>query len=276
MPGVVQHTEASAIEAVKQAIDVGVSSVLLFGIPEVKDDVGSSGWDPEGPVPRVATALRDTFADELVIWADVCSCEYTDHGHCGPLDQHGSVDNDAAVDGYVRSALAYMAAGCDVVAPSGMMDGQVGAIRDALDEAGHADAIVVAYAAKYASAFYGPFRDAAESQMSFGDRAGYQMDPGNRREAIREVALDIAEGADVVMVKPALPYLDVIAELEATFDVPLAAYHVSGEYAMVKAAAERGWIDGDRAMRESLTAIRRAGASTIITYAALDVARELA
>ena len=276
MPGVLQHTTASAVETVKDAVDAGVASFLLFGIPQSKDDVGSSGWDPDGPVPVLSRALRDTFGDEVVIWADVCSCEYTDHGHCGPLRADGSVDNDAAVAGYVRAAVAYADAGCDVVAPSGMMDGQVGAIRAGLDDAGLADTMIVAYAAKYASAFYGPFREAAESGMSFGDRSGYQMDPGNRREAIREVGLDVAEGADVIMVKPALPYLDVLAELDAVFDIPLAAYHVSGEYAMVKAAAERGWLDGPRAMRESLVAIRRAGARTIITYAAVDVARELA
>jgi porphobilinogen synthase len=275
MPGVFQHTDASVVDTVRQALDVGVTSFILFGIPAVKDPVGASGWDPDGPVPRAARAIRDAVGDQAVLWADVCSCEYTDHGHCGPLED-GVVLNDAAVEGYVRESVVYAQAGCDVVAPSGMMDGQVAAIRAGLDDAGLDDTIIVAYAAKYASAFYGPFRDAAESTMSFGDRASYQMDPANRVEALREVALDINEGADMVMVKPALPYLDIVAECAAAFDVPVAAYHVSGEYAMVHAAAERGWLDGDRAMAEVVLSIRRAGARQVLTYAAVDLARTLA
>ena len=276
MPGVVQHTRASAVEAVREAVDVGVRSFILFGIPATKDAVGSSGWDPDGPVPGTARAIRDAVGDDVVLWADVCSCEYTDHGHCGPLTDDGVVLNDAAVEGYVRESVVYAEAGCDVVAPSGMMDGQVGAIRSGLDRAGLDDTVVVAYAAKYASAFFGPFREAAESGMSFGDRASYQMDPPNRLEAHREVARDVEEGADAVMVKPALPYLDVVADCAAAFDVPVAAYHVSGEYAMVRAAAERGWLDGDEAMAEAILSIRRAGAGQVLTYAAVDLARALA
>ena len=275
MPGVVQHTRASAVATVREARDVGVTSFILFGIPEGKDDVGSSGWDPDGPVPGAARAIRDAVGDEVVLWADVCSCEYTDHGHCGPVTEDGVVRNDAAVEGYVRESVVYAEAGCDVVAPSGMMDGQVGAIRSGLDAAGLQETVIVAYAAKYASAFYGPFREAAESGMAFGDRASYQMDPANRREARREVALDLEEGADAVMVKPAMPYLDVVADCADAFDVPLAAYHVSGEYAMIRAAAERGWLDGDAAMAEAVLSIRRAGADQVLTYAAIDLARAL-
>jgi porphobilinogen synthase len=275
MPGVQQHTIASARAEAKRAHAAGVSSFILFGIPAEKDDVGSSGWDPEGPVPTAARALRDDLGDDIVLWADVCSCEYTDHGHCGPLDPAGRVRNDAAVAGYVREAVVYAEAGCDLVAPSGMMDGQVGAIRDGLDDAGLPEVGIVAYAAKYASGYYGPFREAAESTMSFGDRATYQMDPANRREALREVELDVAEGADALMVKPALAYLDVISDVRDAFDLPVAAYHVSGEYAMVKAAAERGWIDGDRVMAEALTSIKRAGAGAILTYAAVELAERL-
>ncbi len=276
MPGVSQHSTASAASLAKEAVSLGVRSFILFGIPEHKDDRGSSGWDPDGPVPVATRAIRDAVGDDAVIWADVCSCEYTDHGHCGPLGPDGQVRNDEAVEGYVRESVVYAEAGADVVAPSGMMDGQVGAIRAGLDDAGHGQAIIVAYAAKYASAFYGPFRDAAESGMASGDRAGHQMDPANRREALREVAADLDEGADVVMVKPALPYLDVVADVAATFEVPVAAYHVSGEYAMVKAAGERGWLDADRAMAESVLSIRRAGAQQVLTYAAVDLARTLA
>lgn len=275
MPGVVQHTRASAVEAMRKAHAVGVTSFILFGIPEHKDAVGATGWDPDGPVPGTARMAKDALGDDIVLWADVCSCEYTDHGHCGPLTEDGTVLNDAAVEGYVRESVVYAEAGCDVVAPSGMMDGQVGAIRAGLDDAGLEDTIMVAYAAKYASAFYGPFREAAESTMQSGDRATHQMDPANRTEALREVALDLDEGADMVMVKPALPYLDVIADCAASFDVPVTAYHVSGEYAMVRAAAERGWIDGDRVMAEAILSIRRAGAQQVLTYAAVDLARAL-
>ena len=272
MPGVAQHDVASAVDLVRRATDVGVGGVILFGIPGVKDHLGSSGWDPHGPVPRAARAMREAVGDDLVVWADVCQCEYTDHGHCGPLDARGQVVNDAAVEAYVRDALAYADAGVDVVAPSGMMDGQVAAIRQGLDDKGFDEVAIVAYAAKYASAFYGPFREAAESTMADGDRAGHQMDPANRREALRELASDVDEGADVLMVKPALAYLDVISDAKDLFDLPVAAYQVSGEYAMIHAAAERGWLDGPRAMREAVTSIRRAGADLVLTYAAIDLA----
>jgi porphobilinogen synthase len=276
MPGVAQHSVGSAVDLARRAHAAGVGGVLLFGIPARKDPLGSGGWDPSGPVPAATRAIRDELGDGLVVWADVCQCEYTDHGHCGPLDDRGRVVNDEAVAGYVRDALAYAEAGVDVVAPSGMMDGQVAAIRRGLDEAAHERIAIVAYAAKYASSFYGPFRDAAESTMVGGDRAGHQMDPGNRREAMRELALDVEEGADVLMVKPALPYLDVVAGARAAFALPIAAYQVSGEYAMVHAAAERGWLDGARAMRESVVSIRRAGADLVLTYAAIELAEEAA
>ena len=272
MPGVEQHSTHSLVAVAERAVALGVGGMMLFGIPAAKDSVGASGWDPDGPVPTALRAIRDRVGDELVLWADVCQCEYTDHGHCGPLDASGQVLNDPAVDGYVRDALAYADAGADLVAPSGMMDGQVGAIRTGLDDAGHSPVGIVAYAAKYASAFYGPFRDAAESTMADGDRAGHQMDPANRREARRELALDLREGADALMVKPALPYLDVLRDAREDHDVPLAAYHVSGEYAMIKAAAERGWLDGDAAMHEAVVSIVRAGADLVLTYAALDLA----
>jgi porphobilinogen synthase len=274
MPGVEQHDLDSVVALAGRARAAGLGGLLLFGIPEAKDATGSSGWDPEGPVPAAIRAIKAEHGDGLVVWADVCQCEYTDHGHCGPLDDRGAVVNDAAVDGYVRDALAYADAGADIVAPSGMMDGQVAAIRRGLDAAGHERVAVVAYAAKYASAFYGPFREAAESTMAGGDRASHQMDPANRREARLELDLDAAEGADALMVKPALPYLDVVADARAAFDLPIVAYHVSGEYAMVHAAAERGWLDGPAAMREAVTSIRRAGADVVLTYAALDLAEE--
>ena len=273
MPGVHQHTTGSVVDLAREAIDTGVGGMLLFGIPGTKDAVGSGGWDPDGPVPVAARAIRDAVGDDLVLWADVCQCEYTDHGHCGPLDDDGTVLNDAAVDAYVRDALAYAEAGVDLVAPSGMMDGQVAAIRAGLDDAGFGATGIVAYAAKYASGFYGPFRDAAESAMVGGDRASHQMDPSNRREAARELDLDAAEGADALMVKPALPYLDVLSDARARHDLPIAAYQVSGEYAMVAAAAERGWIDGPVVMRESVRSIRRAGADLVLTYAAIDLAK---
>jgi porphobilinogen synthase len=276
MPGVSQHPVDGVVEVARRAVDLGVGGVLLFGIPATKDAAGSGGWDPDGPVPAAVRAIRAAVGDELVVWADVCQCEYTDHGHCGPLDDRGQVVNDAAVAGYVRDALAYADAGVDLVAPSGMMDGQVAAIRAGLDDAGHDAVGIVAYAAKFASAFYGPFREAAESTMVAGDRASHQLDPGNRREARRELALDALEGADALMVKPALPYLDVVAAARDASDLPLAAYHVSGEYAMVQAAAERGWLDGPTAMRESVLSIRRAGADLVLTYAALELAAEAA
>ncbi len=276
MPGVLQHDLRSIVELAERVHAAGVGGLLLFGIPTAKDEVGSSGWDPEGPVPAATRAIRDALGDELVVWADVCQCEYTDHGHCGPLDERGVVVNDEAVEGYVRDALAYAAAGVDIVAPSGMMDGQVAAIRDGLDAAGHEEVAIVAYAAKYASAFYGPFREAAQSAMSGGDRRAHQMDPANRREAVMELTLDEFEGADALMIKPALPYLDVVADARESFNLPVVAYHVSGEYAMVHAAAERGWLDGRAAMREAVLSIRRAGADVVLTYAALDLAEESA
>ena len=276
MPGVRQHTTASVVELAQEAVAAGVGGMILFGIPANKDAEGTTGWDPAGPVPTAARAVRDAVGDGLVLWADVCQCEYTDHGHCGPLDDRGTVINDAAVEAYVRDALTYAEAGVDLVAPSGMMDGQVAAIRGGLDGAGFEDVGIVAYAAKYASAFYGPFRDAAESTMAEGDRASHQMDPANRREAVRELDLDVAEGADALMVKPALPYLDVLADARARHDLPLAAYQVSGEYAMVAAAAARGWIDGAAAIRESVLSIRRAGADLVLTYAAIELARDSA
>ncbi len=275
MPGVSQHSVTSVVDVAAEAVAAGIGGVILFGIPETKDAVGSSGWDPDGPVPTATRAIRDRVGDDLVVWADVCQCEYTDHGHCGPLGPDHEVVNDESVEGYVRDALAYAAAGVDLIAPSGMMDGQVAAIRAGLDEAGHGQVGIVAYAAKYASAFYGPFREAAGSSLSGGDRASHQMDPGNGREARLELDLDAAEGADVLMVKPALAYLDVLADARARFDHPLAAYQVSGEYAMLAAAAERGWIDGDRAMHEAVTSIVRAGADQVLTYAALPLARAL-
>ena len=274
IPGVSQHGTASAVELAEQATAAGVGGVLLFGIPATKDAVGSSGWSPRGPVPTAVRAMRDAVGDELVIWADVCQCEYTEHGHCGPLDEHGQVVNEAAVEGYVRDAVVYAEAGVDLIAPSGMMDGQVAAIREGLDAAGHHLVSIVAYAAKYASVFYGPFREAAESTMSSGDRAGHQMDPANRREARREIDLDVLEGADALMVKPALPELDVLADARQRHDLPLAAYQVSGEYAMIRAAAEQGWIDGERALRETVLSILRAGADLVLTYGAIELARE--
>ncbi|MBW3576825.1 MAG: porphobilinogen synthase [Actinobacteria bacterium] len=275
MPGVVQHSRDSVRAEAKRLHALGVSSFILFGVPAAKDAQGSGGWDRNGPVHAALRALRDDLGDEVVLWADTCLCQYTDHGHCGPLTADGQVDNDAAVAGYVRQAVTQADAGADLVAPSGMMDGQVAAIRDGLDAAGHARVGIVAYAAKFASAFYGPFRDAAESAPAFGDRSAYQEPPANRREARREVALDVAEGADVVMVKPALPYLDVVADVRGRYDLPVAAYHVSGEYAMIKAAADRGWIDGARAMHEAVVGIRRAGADLVLTYAAGELAQAL-
>ena len=276
IPGVEQHGVKSAVALAQRATEAGVGGVLLFGIPSVKDAAGSSGWSPDGPVPAAVRSIRDAVGDELVIWADVCQCEYTDHGHCGPLDQRGRVMNEAALEGYVRDAVTYAEAGVDIVAPSGMMDGQVAAIRAGLDDVGHDMVAIVAYAAKYASAFYGPFREAAESTMVSGDRAGHQMDPANRREARREIDLDVLEGADALMVKPALAELDVLADARQRHDLPLSAYQVSGEYAMIRAAAERGWIDGDQALRETVLAILRAGADLVLTYGAIELARDAA
>ncbi len=272
MPGVAQHGVESALALIERASDAGVTAFLLFGIPAHKDAQGTGGWDPEGPVPALIRAAREVHDDGIALIADVCLCEYTDHGHCGPLTPAGRVDNAAAVAGYVRATLACADAGVDLVAPSGMMDGQVAAMRTALDAAGHHDLGILAYAAKYHSSFYGPFRDAAESGMAFGDRATHQMDPANGREAMREVAADIDEGADAIIVKPAMPYLDVIAAARRQVDVPILGYQVSGEYAMLHAAADKGWIDLAAAMRESVVGIRRAGADAVITYAAIDLA----
>jgi porphobilinogen synthase len=276
LPGQVQHTVGSLVAEAKRLAALGVPGVVLFGVPSVKDAEGSGAWDPDGIVQRALAELRATFGDELVLVADLCLDEYTDHGHCGVLGADGTVDNDATLERYARVALAQASAGADVVAPSGMMDGQVAAVRRALDGAGRTDVAVLAYAAKYASALYGPFRDAVDVTIAGGgDRRTYQQDPANRREALAEVALDVAEGADMVMVKPAGTSLDVIADVRRAFDVPVAAYQVSGEYAMVRAAAERGWVDGPAVALEQLTAIRRAGADVVLTYFAAEVAEAL-
>jgi porphobilinogen synthase len=267
LPGVVQHTRDSLRHEVAFLVDRGVRSVILFGVPEHKDDVGSGSCDPGGIVQLALADLVGDVGDTMVLMADLCVDEYTSHGHCGVLDARGEVDNDATLDIYVRAALAQAAAGAHVVAPSGMMDGQVGAIRDALDGAGFDQVAIMAYSAKYASALYGPFRDAVNVEIvGGGDRRQYQQDHRNRRESLTEVAADVEQGADIVMVKPALAYLDVISAVRAQVDLPLAAYHVSGEYAMVKAAAANGWIDHDAVAMEHLTAIKRAGADMILTY----------
>jgi len=275
MPGVLQHSQESLRKEVRAIADLGVPAVILFGIPARKDARGSGADATDGVVQVALRSLRDEVGDDLVLMADACLDEYTDHGHCGVLDADGSVRNDETLERYAAIAIAQADAGVDVVAPSGMMDGQVGVIRAALDDAGHLDCTILAYSAKYASALYGPFRDAAECAPQFGDRRGYQMDPANAREAIAETALDVDEGADMVMVKPALAYLDVIAEIRSAFDVPVAAYHVSGEYAMVKAAAANGWLHGDAVALEHLTAIKRAGADFVLTYFAREVAERL-
>jgi porphobilinogen synthase len=274
MPGVFQQSVDRLVETCREALAEGVQTVILFGLPESKDETGSSSWSPDGIVQRAMRALSAEVPGLIKI-ADVCFCEYTSHGHCGVL--HGeTVDNDETLANLTLQAVSLAEAGADVIAPSDMMDGRVGAIRQGLDDAGLADTPILSYAVKFASGFYGPFRQAADSTPSFGDRRSYQMDPANGREAMREAELDIEEGADMLMVKPALPYLDILAELRWRYDLPLAAYHVSGEYAMLKAAAERGWIDYDRVLMESLVAIRRAGADLILTYAARDAARLLA
>ncbi|HZN16394.1 MAG TPA: porphobilinogen synthase [Acidimicrobiales bacterium] len=276
LPGVVQHTTDSLVKEARRLSYLGVPALIVFGVPATKDATGSQAWATDGIVQIALRELRDELADSMVLMADLCLDEYTDHGHCGVVRSDGTVDNDATIELYARTAFAQADAGADVVAPSGMMDGQVGAIRDALDDGGFADTAILAYAAKYASALYGPFRDAVDvSIVGGGDRKGYQQDPANGREALSEVDLDIDEGADMVMVKPALAYLDVIAAVRRAVDVPVAAYHVSGEYAMVKAAAERGWIDGDAVALEHLTAIKRAGADIILTYLAGEMAETL-
>ena len=267
LPGVVQHTRESLRAEVSGLAQLGVKSVILFGVPSEKDAVGSGASDPNGIVQLALNDLRCEVGDDVVVMTDLCVDEYTDHGHCGIVDEHGSVDNDATIDLYVQAALAQARAGSQVVAPSGMMDGQVAAIRTALDAEQFSEVAILAYAAKYASGLYGPFRDAVDVEIvDGGDRRGYQQDYRNAREAQREIDLDIAEGADMIMVKPALAYLDVIAEAAARVDLPVAAYHVSGEYAMIHAAAQNGWIDGDAVALEHLTAIKRAGADIILTY----------
>jgi len=273
MPGIAQLSVDRATEECRRLADLGVPAVSLFGIPERKDARGSGATDPDGIIPSALRAIREA-APGLLLVTDVCLCEYTDHGHCGVI-RDGDVDNDPTLELLAAEAVAHARAGADLVAPSDMMDGRVGAIRRALDAAGFAQLPIMSYAAKFASAFYGPFREAAESAPQFGDRRSYQMDPANAEEALREVALDIDEGADIVMVKPALPNLDIIRRVKERFGYPVAAYQVSGEYAMVKAAAARGWLDEARAVTESLTAIRRAGADIVITYFAAEVARGL-
>ncbi len=275
MPGVFQLSVEHLVREVREVRDLGIPAVLLFGIPAKKDPVGSDACSDNGIIQTAVRAIKDAVPDIQVI-TDVCFCEYTDHGHCGILAPDGDVDNDATLDVLARSAVTHARAGADVVAPSDMMDGRVAAIRNALDEEGYAGIPILSYAAKYASGFYGPFRDAAESAPQFGDRRSYQMDPPNAREALREVALDIREGADIVMVKPALAYLDVICRIRDAFDVPVAAYNVSGEYSIVKAGEKLGWVDGRRVMMEILVSIKRAGADMILTYAAPEAAKALA
>jgi porphobilinogen synthase len=272
LPGVVQHTEASLRAAAREAVDLGLGGVMLFAVPETRDAIGSAATDPDGVLNRAVAVVRAEVGDELVVMADLCLDEFTDHGHCGVLATDGSVDNDATLVRYAEMAMALADAGADVVGTSGMMDGQVGVVRSALDELRRTDVSILAYAAKYASAAYGPFREAVDSQLT-GDRRTYQQDPANRREALREVRLDVEEGADLVMVKPAGGYLDVLREVADSVDVPVAAYQVSGEYAMVEAAAERGWIDRERMVVESVTSIHRAGADIVLTYWAAELAR---
>jgi porphobilinogen synthase len=278
MPGVYQLSVDLLVKEVKRAYKAGIISVILFGIPQKKDAEGSGAWDARGPVARGVEAIKQAIP-EMVVITDVCMCEYTDHGHCGALiklpDGRVNVDNDETLPLLVKEALCHARAGADIVAPSDMMDGRVAAIRDALDQEGFADVAILSYAAKYASGFYGPFRDAALSTPKQGDRRGYQMDPANSREALREVRLDLDEGADIVMVKPALSYLDIITRVRDMVDVPVAAYNVSGEYAMVKAAAKAGWLDEERVMMEILLSIKRAGADLIVTYHAMDAAQVL-
>ena len=276
LPGHFQHTLSSLHAEVRTLHAAGVGGVILFGVPETKDEIGSGAWDPEGVVQVALRSLRDEFGDELVVMADLCLDEYTTHGHCGVVLEDGTVDNDATLELYARVALAQAESGADVIAPSGMMDGQVAAIRAALDGAGFDETIILAYAAKYASSLYGPFREAVGVEIvGGGDRRGYQQDSRNRREAVREARLDVAEGADIIMVKPAMTYLDIVSDLRRELEVPLCAYHVSGEYAMVKAAAQRDWIDGVAVALEQMTAVRRAGADFVLTYFAGELAEEL-
>ena len=273
MPGNFQMSVDHLVKEVQKAKDLGIPAVLLFGIPEKKDEVASGAFMKDGIVQQAVRRIKDKVPDVIVI-TDVCLCEYTSHGHCGMIEK-GEVDNDASLEVIAETALSHAKSGADMVAPSAMMDGQVGAIREALDEAGFENLPIMAYSAKYASCFYGPFREAAESAPQFGDRKAYQMDPANGDEAIREISLDVEEGADIIMVKPALPYLDIIRRAREEFDLPIAAYNVSGEFSMIKAAAKLGWMDGEKAMMESLTSIKRAGADIIITYFATEAAKIL-
>jgi len=273
MPGVFHLSVDEIVKECRECRDLGIPSVILFGIPSQKDETGSEAWDPEGAVQKAVRAIKREIP-EMVVTTDVCLCEYTSHGHCG-LIREGQVLNDPTLEALARTALSHAQAGADIVAPSDMMDGRVGAIREMLDEENHQDVVVMSYAVKYASAFYGPFREAAESTPQFGDRRAYQMDPANAVEALREAALDIEEGADIIMVKPALPYLDIIAALRDRYDMPLAAYNVSGEYSMIKAGGKLGWVSQEGVMMESLISIRRAGASMILTYFAKEAARLL-
>ena len=274
MPGVVQHTLDSLVDEGRRAIEAGIGGIMLFGVPEHKDAVGSGAIAADGILNRATARLRDEFGDDLLIMTDLCLDEFTDHGHCGVLDSRGRVDNDATLEVYAQMAVAQAEAGAHLVGPSGMMDGQVGVIRTALDGAGFDEVTILAYTAKYASAFYGPFREAVNSSLQ-GDRRTYQQDPANLRESLRELELDVAEGADIVMVKPGMPYLDVLARVADVSPVPVATYQVSGEYAMIQAAAERGWIDRERTILESLTGFARAGADVILTYAAIEAAHWL-
>lgn len=274
MPGIFQFSRDRLPEEIREIKRLGIPAVLLFGIPEHKDAVGSSAWEEHGVVQDGIRVIKD-ICPELMIITDVCMCEYTDHGHCGQLDPDGTLNNDATLELLAKEALSHVKAGCDMVAPSDMMDGRVGFIRQCLDDNGFEQIPIMSYAAKYASGFYGPFREAAGSTPGFGDRKGYQMDPANAREAIREIELDIEEGADIIMVKPALAYMDIIREVRNRFSCPVAAYNVSGEYSMIKAAAEHGWLDEERITMEVLTSIKRAGADLIITYSAKDAARIL-
>lgn len=276
MPGVFQHSLDSLVEECHRASELGIPAVILFGIPKKKDAVGSEAYSPEGIIPKAIRKIKDELGERLLVASDVCLCEYTDHGHCAPLVDN-CISNDEGVKLYKKAAVEYTKAGADIIAPSDMMDGRVGVIRDGLDSEGFTDTIIMSYSVKYASAFYGPFREAAESGFTAGprDRMSHQMDYANLSQAIREVELDINEGADIVMIKPALPYLDVISKISGRFSVPVAAYQVSGEYAMIKAASQNGWIDEKKIMMESLMAIRRAGASMILTYFACDAAEVL-
>jgi len=274
LPGQFQLSVDELIKDAEETFSLGIKAVILFGLPKVKDPVGSETWDDNGIIQKATKALK-TAIPELLVISDVCFCEYTDHGHCGVVTETGELDNDATLLNLQKQVVSHANAGVDIVAPSGMIDGMVGAIRSALDDEGHTLLPILSYAAKYSSSFYGPFREAVDSSPQFGDRKTYQMDPANRREALREVELDIEEGADIIMVKPALPYLDIIRDVRERWDIPIAAYNVSGEYAMIKAAAERGWLDGDAAMLESLVSIKRAGAAVILTYFAKEAAKAI-